>query len=177
MTHKLDSKILINNLELDTLFLDRDGVINIKLQDKYVRNYSEFTFANGALNAIRNLSNIFKRIIIVTNQQGIGKGIMSVQDLISIHESMIKEIQLSKGKIDQIYYCPHLASEFCSCRKPRNGMIKKALIDFPSIDFSKSFLVGDSDTDIELAKAMKIEPIKVDNSYTLDIWCRNFFNL
>ena len=97
--------------------------------------------------------------------------------LISIHESMIKEIQLSKGKIDQIYYCPHLASEFCSCRKPRTGMIKKALMDFPSIDFSKSFLVGDSDTDIELAKAMKIEPIKVDTSYTLDIWCRNFFNL
>ena len=177
MIDKSDSKILINGLEPDTLFLDRDGVINIKLQDEYVRSYTEFTFITGALHAIRNLSKIFKRIIIVTNQQGIGKGLMSVQDLSSIHEFMIKEIQVYKGKIDQIYYCPHLKSDLCSCRKPKTGMIERALMDFPSIDLSTSFLVGDSDTDIELARAMKIEPIKVDNKYTLDIWCRNFFNL
>ena len=75
----------------DTLFLDRDGVINVKLEGKYVQDFSEFKFISGSLSAISKLSQIFSRIIIVTNQQGIGKGIMSQSDLNTLHFKMQKQ--------------------------------------------------------------------------------------
>ena len=67
--------------KLDTLFLDRDGVINVKLDRRYVQNFSDFEFMSGAEHAIAHLTKIFKRILVITNQQGIGKGIMTIQDL------------------------------------------------------------------------------------------------
>ena len=76
--------------KLDTLFLDRDGVINMKLDGRYVRNFEEFEFIPGAELAIANLSKIFKRILIITNQQGIAKGIMSDEDLNSLHQNMLQ---------------------------------------------------------------------------------------
>ena len=88
-----------------TLFLDRDGVINQKRDKDYVKNWAEFLFVEGSLEAISTLSKFFGRIIIVTNQRGVGKELMSEQDLIKIHEKMVHEINLSHGKIDKIYYC------------------------------------------------------------------------
>ena len=77
----------------DTLFLDRDGVINKKLEGKYVRNFSEFEFISGALDSISKLNNLFTRILIVTNQQGIAKGIMSEADLNTLHNQMLERIE------------------------------------------------------------------------------------
>ena len=85
---------------LDTLFLDRDGVVNVKLEARYVRNSNEFEFMQGALVAISKLSKLFKRILIVTNQQAIGKGIMTEDDLNLLHSFMTSEIGKLNGKIE-----------------------------------------------------------------------------
>ena len=156
--------------DFDTLFLDRDGVINKKLEARYVRNFSEFEFINGVLQAISKLTNIFTRIIIITNQQGISKGIMSEVDLINLHIKMQDRIKQSSGRITKIYYCPHLANSNCDCRKPKTGMIQQAIIDFPEIIIEKSYLIGDSDSDIEAGKTMNLTTIKVNDNYTLVEW-------
>jgi D-glycero-D-manno-heptose 1,7-bisphosphate phosphatase len=157
--------------KLDTLFLDRDGVINVKLDGQYVRNTDEFEFMIGAETAISKLSKIFNRILIVTNQQGIAKGIMSVKDLDLLHEYMLFELKKNGGVIDKVYYCPHLAPENCNCRKPNPGMIQQAMIDFPEIKIEDSYLIGDSDTDILAGNMMGLITVKVDNEYTLSKWC------
>ena len=157
--------------KLDTLFLDRDGVINVKLDGQYVKNTDEFEFMIGAKAAISKLSKIFNRIFIVTNQQGIAKGIMSDNDLCVLHEYMLFELKKIGGVVDKIYYCPHLAAENCNCRKPNPGMIQQALIDFPEIKLAQSYLIGDSDTDIIAGNKMGLITVKVDNEYTLSKWC------
>ena len=154
----------------DTLFLDRDGVINKKLEGRYVCNFSEFEFIPGALKAILQLSNMFNRIIIVTNQQGISKGIMSGADLNTLHTQMQERIEKLGGKINKIYYCPHLEEFDCMCRKPKPGMMRQAVLDFPEIIIDNSYLVGDSYSDIEAGKRMNLNTVKVDGNYTLAKW-------
>ena len=161
----------------DTLFLDRDGVINKKLERKYVCNFLEFEFMPGALKAIADLTNIFNRIIVVTNQQGIGKGIMTEADLNTLHAKMSEKIKGSGGNIHKIYYCPHLQELDCLCRKPKPGMILQATIDFPEIIIGDSCLVGDSDTDILAASRMNLEAIKVDHEYTLEKWANELLQV
>ena len=158
----------------DTLFLDRDGVINKKLEERYVRDFSEFEFMEGTIDAISKLTNKFNRIIIITNQQGIGKGIMSDADLNILHTKMEERIEQLGGKINKIYYCPHLEELDCLCRKPRPGMIEQALFDFPAIVLENSYLIGDSDSDIETGKRMNLSTVKVDNEYTLAKWTAEF---
>ena len=158
-----------------TLFLDRDGVINNKI-DGYVQSFDKFNFIDGVLVSIKNLSDYFDRIIIVTNQQGIGKGIMSIEELDLLHQKMMREIKLNGGDIDQIYYCPHLESINCACRKPKSGMLIKAQSDFPEISFDNSILIGDSDTDILAAENIGVKAIKVSPSYTLSNWENSFLS-
>jgi histidinol-phosphate phosphatase family protein len=135
-----------------TLFLDRDGVINQRLQHDYVKKVEEFQILPGVLEAIERASEIFGRIIVVTNQQGIGKGLMTIQDLAAIHDYLIKQVAKSGGKIDAIYFSPHLTSENSPMRKPEIGMAHLARLDFPEIDFTKSIMAGDSLSDIEFGK-------------------------
>lgn len=156
--------------DFDTLFLDRDGVINKKLEGRYVRDFSEFRFMQGALKSISQLSSVFHRIIIITNQQGISKRIMSVSDLNNLHIQMLERIEESGGLIDKIYYCPHLEEIDCMCRKPKPGMIEQAIIDFPDIIIENSYLIGDSDSDIEAGKVMNLKTVKVNDDYTLAKW-------
>ena len=151
----------------DTLFLDRDGVINKKIDGDYVKTIADFEFIEGSVEGILKLSELFKRIIVVTNQQGIGKGLMTHDQLEKVHDYMSQNL---KGKISKIYYCPHLESDRCNCRKPANGMIKRALQDFPEIIINRSFLIGDSESDILAGKSMHICTVKVDNEFTLFSW-------
>ena len=137
-------------MEIDktwTLFLDRDGVINKKRENDYVKNWKEFSFIKGSLEAISFLSKVFGKIIIVTNQRGVGRGIMKEEDLILIHQRMSDQIELNFGKIDKIYYCTDV-SDLSSNRKPNPGMGLQALSDFPEINFEKSIMIGDSQSDI-----------------------------
>ncbi len=132
-----------------TLFLDRDGVINERIWGGYVTEPSEYKFLPGAIDSIKYFSSIFNKIIIVTNQQGIGKGLMTEEELGVIHDYLISEINLEGGRIDGIYYCPDLAETTDNCRKPSTSMALKAVQDFPEIDLTKSIMVGDSRSDIE----------------------------
>lgn len=156
-----------------TLFLDRDGVINEKI-DGYVKTYSEFKFIDGVLESLKYLSEHFEKIIIVTNQQGIGKKLMTSDDLDRLHNSMVNEINLHGGRIDKIYHCPCLESENCECRKPNTGMLLDAKKDFPSIKFKNSILLGDSDTDIAAAENVGVKAVKVSLEYSLSDWTREF---
>lgn len=154
----------------DTLFLDRDGVINHKIENDYVKSIQDFKFIPEFIYVVKDLSLLFNRIIIITNQQGIGKGLMSISDLNEIHEYMLNTINDNNGKIDKIYFCPHLASENCFCRKPSPGMIQKAFQDYPDIDRSKSYFIGDSDSDMQAGKAEKLISIKVSSEFTVLHW-------
>lgn len=135
-----------------TLFLDRDGVINVRLIDDYVKNINEFEFLPGVLDAFKIFTEKFGRIIIVTNQQGVGKGLMTLQDVDTVHQFMTKEIEAQKGRIDAIYVCPQLKSDPDNFRKPSPRMAYMAQHDFPEIDFDKSIMIGDSNSDIEFGK-------------------------
>lgn len=134
-----------------TLFLDRDGVINEDKVGSYIFNAGEFKFVKGAPELFSILSKKFNRIIVVTNQRGVGKGLMSVDDLHGIHEKMTKAIEAVGSKIDGIYYAPSLQNDD-SLRKPNPGMAFKAKTDFPDIDLSKSIMVGNKHSDMLMGK-------------------------
>ncbi len=155
-----------------TLFLDRDGVINKKLDNDYVKHWMEFEFIDGTLEALKILNSVFGKIVVVTNQQGIGKGIYRVEDLELIHKNMVYEITYFGGRIDKVYFSPHLANENHSTRKPNTGMGLQAKTDFPEIDFTKSIIVGDSLSDMEFGRSLGLKTVfisdkKTDNS-TID---------
>ncbi|MFT5169379.1 MAG: D-glycero-D-manno-heptose 1,7-bisphosphate phosphatase [Saprospiraceae bacterium] len=148
------------------LFLDRDGVINERLPDQYVERLAQFQFTEGALAAISNLTKHFDRIVVVTNQQGIGKGIMTVEDLKEIHDFMKKEIEKAGGHVDAIYFCPALRASNHPDRKPNPGMAMRAKQDFPEIDFSKSIIVGDANSDMLFGKRLGMKTILIETNPT-----------
>ena len=153
-----------------TLFLDRDGVINKKLELRYVTNFDEFVFVKNSDIAIRKLHKLFKRILVVTNQQGIGKGIMTEDDLNLLHMQMQRKLNVDFDLIDKIYFCPCLELDNCNCRKPKTGMLENAKLDFPDMKIEDSFLVGDSDSDIIAGKKFGLSTIKVSSAFTLFDW-------
>jgi len=153
-----------------TLFLDRDGVINERIVDDYVRSKEGFKFLPGALEAIAGFTKVFKRIIVVTNQQGVGKGLMQHRDVDEIHEYMVNQIENAGGKIDRVYYCPALHANNDPCRKPNPGMAFSAKNDFPDVDLSKSLMIGDSISDLEFAQnAGMMSAYIIDEPYKYEL--------
>ena len=134
-----------------TLFLDRDGVINEDKIGSYIFNPDEFIFMKGAPELFKKLTGLFRRIIVVTNQRGVGKGLMTEKDLSAIHDKMNKAVNEIGGKIDGIYYAPSLNNKDF-LRKPNPGMAFKACIDFPDIDLSKSILIGNKLSDMQMGR-------------------------
>lgn len=130
-----------------TLFLDRDGVINVEKHMDYVYDYSEFRFCSGTLEALKKLSGIFGRIIIITNQRGVEKKLMTEVSLLEIHKAMQLEIEENGGNIDAIFYCTSLDDNH-SNRKPQAGMALLAKDSFPEIEFSRSVMVGNKLSDM-----------------------------
>lgn len=144
-----------------TLFLDRDGVINKRKIGDYIKLIDEFEFLPNVKESLAILTKYFNKIIIVTNQQGIGKGVMTENDLKEVHMYMIEEILKVGGRIDAIYHCPDLANSNSTFRKPNPGMALKAKEDFPMIDFSHSMMVGDSKLDMDFAQNLGIRKIYI----------------
>ena len=132
---------------MKTVFLDRDGVINRNLDNDYVKSWAEFEFLPNSLKAIQRFTEAGYRLIVITNQACIHKGIISSQTLDEIHQCMIAEIEAAGGRIHAIYYCPHREDEGCDCRKPRPGMLIQAAHEH-KVDLSGSYLIGDSIRDI-----------------------------
>lgn len=142
-----------NTIDNDwTLFLDRDGVINVRIIDGYVTKIEEFEFLPDVIEAFKIFKNKFNRIIVVTNQQGVGKGLMTEDDVKKVHDFMINEVENHDGKIDKVYFCPQLKSVPDNYRKPSPKMAYMAKEDFPEIDLSKSIMIGDMNSDVEFGK-------------------------
>lgn len=166
-----------------TLFLDRDGVINRRPVDDYVKNWNEFEFLPGVLTALKFLSEFFGKIIVVTNQQGIAKGAMTIENLELVHRKMIEEVEKNGGRIDAVYFCPNLKNSENNCRKPRTAMAETAKKDFPEIDFEKSIMAGDMESDMVFGKnaGMKTVYINSNNielsSELCDVEYENLLNL
>jgi D-glycero-alpha-D-manno-heptose 1-phosphate guanylyltransferase len=135
-----------------TLFIDRDGVINQEKKEDYIRNWDEFVFHEGVKEAMRIMANRFGRIIIVSNQRGVGKGLMTEKDLRIIHADMQAAIEGAGGRIDKIYYCTSTDNQHPD-RKPNPGMAFHAKKEFPEIDFSKSITVGNKPSDMLFARS------------------------
>ncbi|MEJ7589242.1 MAG: HAD-IIIA family hydrolase [Ferruginibacter sp.] len=134
-----------------TLFLDRDGVINIENPLGYINTWDKFIFYDGVMDALRIFNSTFKHILVVSNQRGVSRGITKPGDLAIIHHNMLEEITAAGGRIDKIYFCTDLEPGSPN-RKPNPGMGLQAKNDFVSIDFSKSVMVGNKLSDMEFGR-------------------------
>jgi len=141
-----------------TLFLDRDGVINVESVGSYITSWSEFTFHEGALDALRSLSGMFGRIVVVSNQRGVGRGIMTLEALREINTNLKAAVAANGGRIDKVYNATAVLDEDHN-RKPNTGMGMQAQEDLPEIDFKKSVMVGNSLSDMEFGKRLYMHTV------------------
>jgi D-glycero-D-manno-heptose 1,7-bisphosphate phosphatase len=133
-------------------FLDRDGVINRKRPEgEYVTHWGEMHLLPGVAEAIALLNRAGFRVIVVSNQRCIAKGLVTAAEVDSMHNQMCNELAHNGATIDRVYYCPHELNSSCNCRKPRPGMLLEAArID--DIDLAASWMIGDSEIDVEAGK-------------------------
>ncbi|RYG32419.1 MAG: HAD-IIIA family hydrolase [Chitinophagaceae bacterium] len=149
---KLKNNIPIPSIDNTwTLFLDRDGVINHEKHQDYIHTWSEFVFYDGVKEAMKIFSEIFRYVIVITNQRGVGRGLTKLEDLHTIHANMREEIEINEGRIDAIIYCTELDDDN-PFRKPNTGMGLEAAKQFPQIDFKKTIMVGNTMSDMLFGK-------------------------
>jgi D-glycero-D-manno-heptose 1,7-bisphosphate phosphatase len=139
------------------VFLDRDGVI-IQNRENYVRSWTDVEFIPTSLYALERLSQTAHKIIIITNQSAVGRGIITLKQADAINRRIIEAIKKSGGRVDGFFMCPHTPEEHCSCRKPLPGLIQKAAEEL-SIDLESSVLIGDALTDIQAGSAAGIKTL------------------
>jgi histidinol-phosphate phosphatase family protein len=135
------------------LFLDRDGVINERIFGSYVTNWSEFKFTPGIVSALGQVSTLQLPIIVVSNQAGVGKNLVTKDQLAEITQRFVGELAAAGARIDAVYYCPHRPDENCRCRKPATGLLTRAAADW-NIDLRRSVLIGDSQSDLAAATSV-----------------------
>lgn len=140
------------------IFLDRDGVINREVQ--FVAKPSDFHILQNSLKALQELSKTDYKLIIVTNQSGMGYGFYNEQDYEKVNKKMLKIFRDNKIRIDQIYHCPHRYEEKCNCRKPNTGLLDRAKEDF-NLDYKQCWLIGDKTSDIKAGENIGCKTILV----------------
>lgn len=145
--------------EMKLVLLDRDGVINEE-SDGYVRSSEDWIPIEGSVGAIARLTQADYRIVVVTNQSGIARGLLTVEDLQAIHQKMYETVAARGGKIDAVFICPHKPDDDCSCRKPRPGLLK-SIMDRLDTDLVGVPLVGDSLRDVQSAMVVGATPVLV----------------
>lgn len=148
-----------------TIFIDRDGVINHEKKEDYIYKWEEFHFYKGVEEAFKELNKKFGRIVIVTNQRGIGKGLMTEAALLNIHKKMESEINKAGGRIDKIYYCTSTDNDHPN-RKPNPGMAFEAKKDFPEINLSKSIVIGNKLSDMRFGRNAGLHTVFVATTHT-----------
>ncbi|MBI1344477.1 MAG: HAD-IIIA family hydrolase [Terrimonas sp.] len=147
-----------------SLFLDRDGVINYDKEGSYIFNTGEFILYDGVPEAIKKLNTIFGHIFIVTNQRGVGKGLMTLDDLNAIHQKMVAAFNAQGGHIDQIYFADSLDNDHPD-RKPNPGMAFLAQKDFPAVDLSKSIMVGNKLSDMRFGRNAGMKTVYIATTH------------
>lgn len=159
MSNDIFSSTQVPQFDKDwTLFLDRDGVVNKEIIGSYVTTTDEFEFCEGALEAIHTLSEVFGKIVVVTNQRGVGRGLMTIDTLREIHREMRGGVEAAGGRIDKVYAATAISDDDHN-RKPNVGMALQAKEDFPQIDFHKSVMVGNSLSDMEFGKRLAMHTV------------------
>jgi len=159
MMVQLASEAMTQKRAVKLIVLDRDGVVN-RDSDQYIKSPDEWRPIPGSLEAIARLNHAGYRVVIATNQSGIGRGLFEMSTLIAIHDKMHKALAQVGGRIDAIFYCPHSGDSQCECRKPRTGMLKEIGLRF-GIDMAGVPCIGDSLRDLEAAEAVGAQPILV----------------
>jgi histidinol-phosphate phosphatase family protein len=161
----------MKNLNVDkswTLFLDRDGVINERIFGGYVTSADEFKFLPGVLEFLKRVEPLFGKIIVVTNQQGVAKGLMSERNLNAVHEFMIEKIRSNGGRISKVYAATNMRGAKVDRRKPNPAMAIEAKGDFNDIDFNRSIMVGDTDSDILFGKNLGMKTVLIRSAEKIE---------
>jgi D-glycero-D-manno-heptose 1,7-bisphosphate phosphatase len=149
-------------LNLRTIFLDRDGVVNEKMPEgSYVTSWTEFRILPGVECAISRLNRAGMRVIVVSNQRGIALGLYSTDDVLAIHLELQDSLKVHQAHVDGFYFCPHDEGQ-CDCRKPCSGMFRQAVVEFPEISAATSIMIGDTKSDVEFGSRLGMFTILID---------------
>ncbi|MGH9432953.1 MAG: D-glycero-alpha-D-manno-heptose-1,7-bisphosphate 7-phosphatase [Terriglobia bacterium] len=132
------------------ILLDRDGVINRRIPGGYVTMRDEFVFLPGVLGALKRLADEGLKVIVVSNQAGVGKGLLEKAALAEITEQLVRPVEENGGKIHGVYYCPHRPDDGCECRKPGPGLLLQAQREH-GFDFRETLMIGDAESDVAAA--------------------------
>ena len=154
----------MNNLK--TVFVDRDGVINQERSD-YVKSISELEIYPNVAKNIKLLKDAGFLVVVITNQSAVNRGIITHEMINQIHNSIQDHLKKHGTFLDGFYYCPHTPDENCNCRKPKSGLLEKAILEL-NVDLNSSWMIGDSDSDIEAADSVGCKAIKISDSFSLD---------
>ena len=152
--------------KLKTVFVDRDGVINQERSD-YVKSISELEIYPNVAKNIKLLKDAGFLVVVITNQSAVNRGIVTPEMINQIHNSIQNHLKKYGTFLDGFYYCPHIPNENCNCRKPKSGLLEKAILEL-NIDLNSSWMIGDSDSDIEAADSIGCKAIKINDNFSLD---------
>jgi D,D-heptose 1,7-bisphosphate phosphatase len=145
-----------------TAFLDRDGTI---IEDKdFIKTPDEIEFLQGSIEAIKILRKLDYKIIVISNQSGIGRGILTEEMVEKVNESFLERLKKENAEIDGLYFCPHSPEDNCDCRKPETGLIKRAMAEH-KLDLKDAVVIGDKLSDVELGKKLRAKTVLVLTGY------------
>jgi D,D-heptose 1,7-bisphosphate phosphatase len=145
-----------------TAFLDRDGTI---IEDKdFIKTPDEIEFLLGSIEAIKILRKLDYKIIVISNQSGIGRGILTEEMVEKVNESFLERLKKENAEIDGLYFCPHSPEDNCDCRKPETGLIKRAMAEH-KLDLKDAVVIGDKLSDVELGKKLRAKTVLVLTGY------------
>lgn len=157
------------------IFLDRDGVIN-KERNDYVKTVSELEIFPGVGESVKQLKDAGFHVIVITNQSAVNRGLTNHNNIRDIHSTIQECLRRSGTSIDGFFYCPHRPDENCECRKPKAGLLLQAAYEF-KIDLKSSWMIGDNDIDVQAAKLVGCNAIKIDDKITLNDAIQNILSL
>ena len=152
--------------KLKTVFVDRDGVINQERSD-YVKSISELEIYPNVAKNIKLLKDAGFLVVVITNQSAVNRGIITHEIINQIHNSIQDHLKKHGTFLDGFYYCPHIPNENCNCRKPKPGLLQQAILEW-NVDLNSSWMIGDSDSDIEAADSVGCKAIKINDNFSLD---------
>ncbi len=166
---------MITTTKNKAVFFDRDGTLNVDIA--YLHRPEDFIWIEGAKEAIKYVNDKGYLAILVTNQSGVARGYYPEEDIKAVYDWMNKELAKIGAHLDALFYCPHhptgkipAYTKICSCRKPDTGMVDEACLRF-NIDRSKSYLVGDSERDLECAQKAGVQGIRFSGGNLLNCIC------